>query len=260
MRKFASLALVALLTLGMVGSWGQTSIEVASAATTTRFITGTNITGTADNVRAITHPTTSSAGVVAAASDAIAIAQASALSNVTGATVIVSASTSNATAVNAVVAQKNITQLTFVGIVGAFPASYRNAIDARVTTKTVVLNNSPFERSKLLAPANTTEFVVAKSTNVPAMEAALSYSSASGSALLVVTGTEAANSLRTYLSPLADPTVVLAGDPGVSGLFAVEGVAASVPGLGSRSSRMEVLTLTVRKTSTCSTLPSLRPT
>jgi hypothetical protein len=216
MRKLASLVLVFLLTLGMVSSWGQSSVEVATAATTTRLVTGASITATADNVRAITHPTTSSAGVVAAANDPISIAQAAALSNLTGAALIVSASTTSATAVNTVVVQKNITKLTFVGAATVFPASFRSAIDARVTVKTAVLNNSPFERSKLLVPTSTTAFVVAKSTNIPAMEAALSYGSATDSALIVVTGSEPANSLRTYLTPFIDPKVALAGDPGVS--------------------------------------------
>ena len=44
----------------------------------------------------------------------------------------------------------------------------------------------------------------------------------------------------------------------LSRLFAFEGVDASVGGEGSRSSRMEVPKLTIRKTSTCSKLPSPR--
>ncbi len=46
------------------------------------------------------------------------------------------------------------------------------------------------------------------------MEAALSYSSATSSALLVMTGADRRTPSETFLSPIADPKVTLAGDPG----------------------------------------------
>lgn len=216
MRKVSASILAVLLVAGLITGVETVTVEPAQAASTKRLVTGSTVSITATNVRAITHPGNAAMGIVAPASDPIAIAQAAALANISGAAVIVSASITDAADVNTVVAQKNITNLTFIGAATQFPQSYRNAIDSRVTTKTAVLNNSPFERSKLLAPADTTAFVIAKGSNVPAMEAALSYSSATSSALLVITGAEPANSVKNYLSPVADPKVTLAGDPGVS--------------------------------------------
>lgn len=216
MRKASASILTVLLLAGLITGVDTISAEPAQAAPITRLVTGSTVAITSDNVRAITHPGNATTGIVSPASDPIAIAQAAALANVSGAAVIVSSSATDAAAVNTVVAQKNITGLTFIGSATDFPQSYRDAIDSRVTAKLAVLNNSPFERSKLLAPADTTAFVIAKSSNIPAMEAALSYSSATSSALLVMTGAEPANSIRDFLSPIADPKVTLAGDPGVS--------------------------------------------
>lgn len=216
MRRFVVVTTALALTIAALTGLQGVTPERADAATTTQLVTGSSITATANSVRGVTHPGAATSGVVAAASDPVSIAQASALSSITGATLIVSTSTTNASAVNAIVAQKNITQLTFVGLANAFPSSFRNAVDARVTVKKTALSNSPFSRSVSLVPSGASTFVVAKGNNVPAMEAALSYSSASGAALLVLGETEPADSLRSFLLPFADPTIILAGDPGVT--------------------------------------------
>ncbi|MFJ2551948.1 hypothetical protein [Microbacterium sp. NPDC087591] len=215
MRKLGSITIAAAVGLALAVGAGAASPQTAAAATAKSNITGASISIVADNVRAVTHPGTVSAAFVAPANDAISIALASAAANINGATVIVSTSSTNPAAVNAVVTQKEIKTLTFVGTPTDFPASYRSAIDPQVTSKKIALNVDPFERSKLLVAPGTTAFVIAQSSNVSAMEAALSYSAATDSALLALSGNQAAGPLRSYLTPIADPKVALSGDPAV---------------------------------------------
>lgn len=218
-RKLSAVVALAIVVSAFTGM-GALAPSTAQAAVTTQLVSGADLVATANQVRGITHPGNVQKGFVAAASDSVAIAQATAAANLSGATIIVSASTTNPAAVNTIVQQKAITELTFVGASSAFPASYRNAISTTVTQKNTALNNSVFERSKTLASTSASSFVVALGDNIAAMNAALSYSSATSSTLLVVSGTEPANALRTYMDLVADPNVAAIGNPpGVSDQF-----------------------------------------
>ena len=219
MRRLLGLFTAFVIAAASLTAVGTVTAVPANAAATTQLITGANIAALADQARAVTHPSTVTAGFVVASADAVAVAQAAAAAARVNATVIVSTSTTDATQVNTIVQQKGITNLTFVGAASAFPASFRSSVSASVTTKTTVLNDSPFERSKALAPASQASFVIAKVTDVTSMSAAVAYSTATDSALLAVTGSEPANSLRTFVTPVTDPTITIFGDLNVSDQF-----------------------------------------
>ena len=215
-RKLVGALCAVTLSAGLIAGEGLTTTPVAVAAATTQLVAGSTVVDVANAARSVTHTSTVSKGVVAAANDPVSITLAASAASQTGATVIVSNSTTSPAEVNIIVQQKSITELTFVGTNTVFGSSYRSGIASTVTTKKTALSASVLTRSKLLIPSGKDSFVFANVAETPSVEVALAHSAAIGAALILVDGSEADGTVRSSLSSVTDPTTLLIGNTGVS--------------------------------------------